>query len=136
MIAIIGTLLGKVFGTIDTYVTDKGEAAKMKAELKMAFVDVEKQLIEAQASIIVAEAQSESWIARTWRPMLMVGMMGSIFLSLFISMIGYPEMVTMAWYSIPETPWKVIMVGMGGYIGGRTIEKTARIIAPMIRRKK
>jgi hypothetical protein len=28
--------------------------------------------IESAAAIIVAEAQSESWIARSWRPLLML----------------------------------------------------------------
>ena len=134
--ALVGGLLGKVFGTVDKYVTNKGEAVKLKAELKMAFVDVEKQLIEAPASIIIAEAQSESWITRTWRPIFMILLMGSMVVSVIGGMAGYGLNIAAGWDSINDKAWLIMQIGLGGYVGGRTIEKTAKIIAPMIKRRK
>ena len=38
----------------------------------------EKQLLEAQSSIIVAEAQGQSWLQRSWRPITMLAFLALV----------------------------------------------------------
>ncbi len=77
---------------------------------------------KAIAAIITAELSSESWIARSWRPLTMVA-----FVIIVIAYcLGYttPNLMT----SIPDTAliariFDIVQVGLGGYIGARSVEK-------------
>ncbi len=74
-IPIIGKVLDGAIGLVDQVIEDKDEANKLKAQMLAVFqqADLNKftTLVNAQAQIITAEANSQSWLARNWRPMLM-----------------------------------------------------------------
>lgn len=82
----------------------------------------ESKVIEAQSSIIKAEANSDSWLARNWRPLLMVTFAGLIVARWFgfsapnISQQEYMEL------------WNIIKLGVGGYVIGRSAEKIANAV--------
>jgi len=71
----------------------------------------------AKSRVIVTEAASPYWLAAVWRPMLMV---------FFASLIGarwfgyMPPHMTEA--ELLEV-YGLLKLGIGGYIGGRTLEK-------------
>ncbi|NQU58998.1 MAG: hypothetical protein HQ513_17340, partial [Rhodospirillales bacterium] len=69
--AIIGPLIGGLFGLIDKSVEDKDQAAKIKANLQTMVLTGQIKEIEAAAQIIAAEANGDSWLQRNWRPLLM-----------------------------------------------------------------
>lgn len=77
---------------------------------------------KAIAAIITAELTSESWLARSWRPLTMV-----IFVVLVVAYcLGYTTPNLMS--SIPDTAllariFDIVEVGLGGYIGARSVEK-------------
>lgn len=74
----------------------------------------------AVAQIISAEATSGYWLAAVWRPLAMV-----IFLGFLISFwFGYtpPNMMGPMPPMIAEL-FGLIKLGLGGYIGARTVEK-------------
>ena len=101
---------------------------EMKADILEKAIELEKQLIQAQSKIITAEATGKSWLQRNWRPMLMV-MFGYI---IFHNYILAPILNT--WIFIPtlEMPpdlWDLLKIGVGGYIVGRSAEKTAAVIS-------
>lgn len=89
-------------------------------------ISSEAQREQAIATIISAEAQSESWLTRQWRPLTM-----AIFVGILVSYwFGYvpPN------FNGPMPPMMIeifglIKLGLGGYIGGRTVEKIAMKIA-------
>jgi hypothetical protein len=89
--------------------------------------------LESQKEIIVAEAQGESYIQRTWRPWFMVFLMGNIALSMVAGLFGFAAEISDAWASIPGPAWTLMQIGIGGYIGGRTVEKVARTVAPAVK---
>lgn len=60
------------FGIVDKFVTDKDKAIELKLELAMRANDLQSQILSAQESIIVAEAQSSSLLTRNWRPLTML----------------------------------------------------------------
>ena len=83
----------------------------------------EQKLAESQASIIVAEATSSSWLTTTWRPITMLTFVGLIVWSQFTGMV------------IPEDLWFVVKLGLGGYLGGRSVEKSVGAITEVMKRK-
>ena len=68
---LIETIGGKVLDIVDDVVGDKDEASKLKFQTQRQFIETKSSELEAQAKIVLAEAQG-SWLQRNWRPLLMV----------------------------------------------------------------
>ena len=60
-------------------VSMQNEVSKGHIGLLSKQMDLEKQLLEAQSSVITAEAKSESIIAKNWRPVTMLTFVGIIY---------------------------------------------------------
>ena len=76
--AVAGLFSGLV-GAIDEWHTSdeekllaKGKIFAAQAGLLATVFDYEKETLAMQATIITAEAQGESWIQRSWRPITML----------------------------------------------------------------
>lgn len=126
---IVAPLLGKVFGIVDQMVEDKDAAAKMKAAIQMQMMDIDHKefmsSLQEQASIIKAEATGHSWLQRNWRPLLMLVCIIIVFNNfvLFPYLSMFTTKVTVL--ELPVWLWRLMVIGVGGYIGGRTVEKAA-----------
>lgn len=96
-----------------------------RAELLDKAFDVMVTLSKTKSDIIVSEAQSESWITRTWRPLVMIDFAVLINL-VFFGIIG-PEIMQRL-QNIPPQLWTLLSIGIGGYIGGRSGEKIVRML--------
>jgi len=121
---VVGKILDKVIGVIDKAVPDKDLAEKLKQEISLTVMGMNHQelmaTIAAQRDIIMAEANSESWLTRSWRPITMLGFLFLLFLTWF----GIkPEYIT---ESVLVEVFTLLKYGLGGYIVGRSIEKTAQ----------
>ena len=126
--AIAEPILAPIFGLIDKAVPNKDLAAQIKADMQTAVIEVQKQTLESQRDIIVAEAQGESWLQRSWRPLFMCFLMFFIGSSVIAGAFGYGEAVAAGWNAIPQPAWTLSQIGLGGYIGGRTVEKVTKNI--------
>jgi len=88
----------------------------------------EAQFVSYQRDIIVAEAKSESWIARNWRPLMMLTFVGIIFnnhvLAAWMQTLGFNYAVI----ELPPDMWDLLKIGLGGYILGRSGEKITKTI--------
>jgi len=134
-IRILAPLLGKVAAApvldiVEKLVSDADLKQKLKAEIAGKLIDRDRTLIAARQSVILAEQASESWITRSWRPMLMFLLMGFIvFFGLLVPIMelgaGHPLPVEPRLDRIPEPLWNLLSLGLGGYVGGRTVEKIA-----------
>lgn len=83
-------------------------------ELEGKVVELQGQVLEAQAQIITAEAKGESWLQRSWRPITML-----TFLILIIcDSFGLLE------FRLSDKAWELLQLGIGGYVIGRTVEKS------------
>lgn len=91
----------------------QNEFAKMQNGVTSQILDLEKQLLTAQAAIITAEAQGQSWLQRNWRPIVMLTFLVLVVCDSF------------GWLYNPLAPeaWTLIQIGLGGYVGGRSLEK-------------
>jgi len=123
----VAELFSKALGIVDKLVEDKDLARKIKAELESKIIEIANTqflaLLKAQSSVIIAEAQGESWMQRNWRPLLMLVFVVIIannyiiapYLSLF-----FVKSVTL---DVPAQMWKLLSLGVSGYVVGRSCEK-------------
>ena len=93
-------------------------------------MDYEKQLLDSQGKIVLAEAQGNSWLQRNWRPMMMVFFAGLVGARWF----GYsaPDMSEAEALEL----WGIIKIGLGGYVVGRSAEKMVPSIVEAIKANK
>ncbi len=110
---------------------EKGEfrlkLVALQSDLTFKMMEYEAKLMEAQSSIIKAEAKSGNWLTSSWRPVTMY-----TFLVLIVSWwLGYtPPNAT---EELVKDLFTLIKIGLGGYIVGRSAEKVAPAIVGMIR---
>ena len=115
---LIGTIGGKVLDIVDDVVEDKDAANKLKFQIQQQLLESKGTELEAQAKIVLAEAQG-SWLQRNWRPLLMVTFAGLVVAHWFgFTAENIPE-------SVQNSLLNIVMVGVGGYVAGRSAEKVA-----------
>ena len=78
------------------------------------------ELLMGQAKIVNSEASSEHWLTANWRPLVMLTFTGLV-VARFLSFEA--EGMTEKEY---QSLWNLITLGVGGYIGGRSVEKAIK----------
>lgn len=141
MLPLLAGLIGPVSGLInkilDKTVEDKDLKRKLKAEALEQMVNKDNDQfmaeLKAASGIIMSEASGESSAQRNWRPHLMYLIMGLIVfngcivpLTEAIWDVNLP--ILEAWNAVPDQMWSLLKIGLGGYVGGRTLEKVVRTI--------
>lgn len=118
--SVISKLVDPIARLIDDLHTSDEEKGQLKAQLAelhygsiQEMLSYEKVALESQVAVIKAEVQSESWLTRSWRPIVMLTLTSIIVLYWFG--LGPEE--------IPPDLWLVIQLGLGGYTVGRSAEK-------------
>lgn len=112
-------------------------SAQAAARLELAKLAATGELTEmtAKAGIVQAEAASDHWLAANWRPLTMLSfvavMLNNYILVPYLAAFGVEGAVVI---DMPAPVWDTIQVGLGGYIGARTVEKIAPSIAGALRK--
>ena len=121
---------------ISEFIPDKDLRAQLNSALATAqialqekFVELEMALAAARAQIITAEANSQSWLARNWRPITMLTFVGLIVARWF----GFTAEGIDAQLEIELMA--LIKIGLGGYVVGRSAEKIVPQVAEIIGKK-
>lgn len=119
------SVVGKVAGVVDKFVPDKDKANELKAALS-------EKLMEAQSQIIIAEAQGDK-IQRRWRPhlmyLIMILLIWLIMLGPFIDLATGWELTKTGLDALKEVPdqlWRLLTIGLGGYVVGRSGENMVK----------
>lgn len=127
MVSSISSALKGVFDFADDLHLSKEEKLEFHNKIANVTLELEKlntEVTKYQSNIIVAEAQSGSWLVRSWRPMLMCVFGGIIIYDLIaVPLFGLP--VVGDTKVVPPEIWSILKIGIGGYIGGRSLEKIA-----------
>lgn len=110
---------------IDKIIPDPVEKTKAKALLLEQQQAGNLQEMEASMKVIIAEANG-SYIQRNWRPITML----TFVIIIANNYILYPYL-SLFWSAAPvlELPpemWNLLNIGLGGYVVGRTVEKTVK----------
>lgn len=121
----ISRIIEPVTGLVSEYIEDADKRAEFETKLRLALMQQESSFIEASRDIVVAEAQGESWLQRNWRPVTMLSFVAIIVNNyILVPWLLALGVETVAVLEIPEGMWGLLTVGLGGYVVGRTLEKT------------
>lgn len=114
-------LVTPITDIISEAVTDKDERNRLAQQIKMAVIDRMANEMEAKKDIIVAEAQSDSWLTQSWRPITML-----VFLVLLLAYwFGLTAGYVVENEGVVQEVFQLLKIGIGGYIGSRGAEKVA-----------
>ena len=114
LIPALAPILSRVAGNL---FPDPEAKAKAEAEMALALMANQKELEQAAANIIKAEASSTNWLASSWRPVVMLTFAGLIVARWF----GWaaPNLSEAEYLKL----WSIVELGLGGYVIGRSAEK-------------
>lgn len=119
-------ILDKIFGkagndlanSIGNVVDNLSTSDQEKLNAKNQLVDIVtgrlSELAEHQSSVIKAEING-NWLQRSWRPIMALWSMVIITICIFVD----HNLNT-----VPGDFWLLLTISVGGYVGGRTLEKT------------
>ena len=129
----MGLFQGPVTKALEAYVSDLELRRKLAAELEQQTLAYLSKSAELGAGIVLAEVQSEHWLTRSWRPLLMLVLIGflllvGLILPLADLLSGSRVPFEPRWQLLPAGFWDFLTIGMGGYIGGRSLEKVAGMV--------
>ena len=109
---------------LDKFFPDKDAANKAKIVLLEMKQNGELSKLQTSAGIVTAEAKSDHWLAANWRPITMLTFVFIVannyiiypYLALFFEEAPKLE--------IPPDMWALLQIGLGGYVVGRSVEKS------------
>jgi len=129
-LALLGALAPIVSNVVNRLLPEDPEkAALIQRELSLELMESADKLAQSQAGIITAEANGESWLQRSWRPIVMLWFSGLVGAHWF----GYtPENLSTG---AIEGLFTLVQIGIGGYVVGRSGEKISRNVASMLSKK-
>ena len=118
LIPVLGDIIGKLF---------PDPKLAQEAKLKLFEMQQAGQLKELDGAIQIITAEANgSWLQRNWRPILMM-----IFASLIVA----------RWFGWTASNlqqeeytqlWSILQLGIGGYVIGRSVEKTAASVVTAV----
>lgn len=111
-------LVDSVGNTIDKLSTTDEEKLKAKNELIDTITSFTNNAFELQYKIMELE-MTGSWLQRNWRPITML-----VFGAIVIVATFFPVQLN----EVPQDFWGLLKIGIGGYVGGRTLEKMTKDI--------
>lgn len=121
-------ILGIIGPIVEKIIPNTAQAAALKAEISAQLLGNAHTLEQSQAQIITAEARSDGWLTRTWRPLAMLNFL----LLLDLYWLGMAPAYLVANPNVVQQLFSLLTVGIGGYVGGRSLEKIVPQIAGMM----
>lgn len=110
-------LVDNLTTTDEERMTIKKEMMKIENNLQLKILEYESQLLEAQSSIITAEATGKSWLQRNWRPVTMM--------CFLVIVLGDSFGMIHIEAERADSIYTLLQIGLGGYVVGRSAEKIA-----------
>lgn len=120
----VAELIDNLHTSDDEKAKAKNALAGMQNQLAFKALEYERALTEAQANVITAEANGQSWLQRSWRPITMLTFLVLIVCDSF----GLLE------FRLSEQAWELLKIGLGGYVIGRSAEKVAPAVVTALRK--
>lgn len=125
---IIGGIVEAGLKILDKVIPDPAAKAAAQLELMRLHQEGDLKELDAAMQIIVAEATSEHPLTSQWRPITMLTFVAIVANNYLL----YPYL-SLIWEAapllpLPEDLWALIKIGLGGYVVGRSVEKTAEAI--------
>lgn len=115
---------------LDRVVPDQAQRDAAKLDLFKAAQAGDLAQLAAQSGIVMAEANSESWLAKSWRPILMLTF-GALIVARWFGWAA-PNLSEAEYVKL----WDIVQLGLGGYVIGRSVEKTVPALAEALKGSK
>jgi hypothetical protein len=125
----VGAIIGDVHTSTEEEIRARAELLKVEREFHKAVLTAEASIVQEQSKIIQAETNSQSWLARNWRPLLMLVCILIVANNyLIMPLFGTPPT------ELPDRLWDLMTLGVTGYVLGRSAEKivSSRVSAPTV----
>jgi len=119
-IPILGGLMDMGKQLISNWFPDPEEADRKQLEFLAIIQSGKLKELEAAASVITAEATSDSWLTRSWRPITMltfVALVAAHWLGFTAPNISPDEIASLL---------DIVKIGLGGYMVSRGAEKSIK----------
>ena len=111
---------GGVTDLVDEVITNKEEAQTLKNELKRIAVDLTKTIAQEVSSRWAADMQSDSYLSKNIRPLVLAFLVVSTVLMVFIDSGTITFEVKDTWVDLLQI---VLITVIGAYFGSRGLEK-------------
>lgn len=128
LIGAIASGVVKLGGALLPFLGDKNKKQEFEATIQKELLDFAQKQEEsyqaeltAQTSIILAETTGELWIQKAWRPVLML-----TFVAILQFNYIWGPIFDLPVRELHDRAWTLLIVGVGGYVGGRTLEKRGK----------
>lgn len=119
----ISSLVSNIFGIFKKKIPDATVNEIDTTAENITATAAQATTANAGALNVRAEEQGEPWLQRNWRPTLMMLLIAIIANNTFgVAYLHAKEIVMTA------QMWNFLSMGLGGYIGCRTVEKIVKVI--------
>lgn len=118
-----GELVKEVGSVVDNLTTTKEEKLEAKKKLKEVLLDYEKAIQVEVSERWRVDMQSDSWLSKNIRPMVLIFLCFSTVLLIFIDSGVITFRVDESWIELLKV---VLMTCIGAYFGGRSFEKSKK----------
>lgn len=141
---LVSLLKAPLMKIVEGHVADLAVRRQIEADIEQALVGAAAKGQELGAGIVSEETRSEHLMTWAWRPLLMLTLTSflvftGLLLPIADMIAGHILTYEPRWAALPPGFWDFLSIGMGGYIGGRTLEKVASQVfqtrSPAARRK-
>jgi len=121
---LLGGILGKVVdnaeGILDKVITTDKEREEAKAKIKQMLLDAEAKMQEEVTARWRSDMQSDSWLSKSIRPLVLAWLVVCTTLLIFIDAGVIMFKVEDKWVDLLQL---VLITVIGAYFGGRSYEK-------------
>jgi len=140
---LIGDLFAPAAKLVDDLHTSGEEKLTLKAKLLeiqagviTQSLELEKTALEAKSSIIITEAKSDSWLTKSWRPIVMLSLAASV-LAYWFGLTPTDPVTGLSLISeeIVNRMFSLVQIGIGGYIASRGAEKVVPKVVEALKEK-
>lgn len=118
-----GDLVESVGGVLDNLTTTKEEKLEAKRKLKELIMSHEAEMEKQITSRWTADMNSDSWLSKNVRPMVLIFLIVCTMLLIFIDAGAISFQVEEKWTDLLQL---VLITVIGAYFGGRSIEKVKK----------
>jgi hypothetical protein len=121
MFAILNILLPSLTAILSKAIPDADKRAEAQEAIAKAVLENQASLMQAMQAVMVADAQSESFLTRNMRPLVLAW---SLFFITWIGGIapifGLADPTISALSRVPSELWTLMTGGIGLYMAGKT----------------
>ena len=107
-------LIDEIHTSTEEKIEAKTRMLAVQASIMDSALDYEQKTLQSRADIVNSEAKSEHWVM-----LVLTGLVVARFMGFEASGMSPGEY---------EKLWTLIQLGIGGYVGGRSVEKIVKIV--------